>query len=97
VCERVGNSLVMHAVLKPASAKPMVARSPAPPAPTTTASYAWSTTLYDREGEAAFAEEEEYRARLEPKWTSLDDMRGDGEGREAREGKKEEGRGCDAR
>ncbi len=43
VCERVGNSLVMHAVLKPFSARPMAARRPAPPAPTTTASYVWST------------------------------------------------------
>ena len=38
VCERVGNSFVMHAVLKPFSARPMAARRPAPPAPTTTAS-----------------------------------------------------------
>jgi hypothetical protein len=30
-------------VLKPYSAKPMAARRPAPPAPTTTASYVWST------------------------------------------------------
>ena len=36
---RVGNSLVMHAVLRPVSAMPMVARRPEPPAPTTTASY----------------------------------------------------------
>lgn len=46
VCDRVGKSLVMHAVLKPASAHPMAARSPAPPAPTTTASYSWSTSGY---------------------------------------------------
>jgi hypothetical protein len=43
VCERVGNSFVMHAVLKPCSARPMAARRPAPPAPTTTASKVWST------------------------------------------------------
>lgn len=43
VCERVGKSLVMHAVFRPASAQPMAARRPAPPAPTTTASYSWST------------------------------------------------------
>ena len=42
VCERVGKSLVMHAVLRPCSDKPMAARRPAPPAPTTTASYSWS-------------------------------------------------------
>jgi len=38
VCERVGKSFVMQAVLKPFSARPMAARRPAPPAPTTTAS-----------------------------------------------------------
>lgn len=46
VCERVGKSLVTHAVLKPASDRPNAARSPAPPAPTTTASNSWSTTGY---------------------------------------------------
>ena len=35
VCERVGNTLVMQAVFKPASAQPSVARRPDPPAPTT--------------------------------------------------------------
>jgi hypothetical protein len=35
---RVGNTLVMHAVLSPASALPIVARRPEPPAPTTTTS-----------------------------------------------------------
>ena len=35
---RVGKTLVMHAVLSPLSAMPMVARRPLPPAPTTTAS-----------------------------------------------------------
>ena len=44
VCERVGNSFVIHAVLKPRLARPKAALSPAPPAPTTTASYSWSTT-----------------------------------------------------
>jgi len=39
VWERVGNSLVMHAVVNPASDRPVAARRPAPPAPTTTASY----------------------------------------------------------
>lgn len=39
----------MHAVLKPASARPNAARRPAPPAPTTTASYSWSMTGYLRE------------------------------------------------
>ena len=38
VCERVGNTFVMQAVLRPASAQPSVARRPAPPAPTTTTS-----------------------------------------------------------
>ncbi len=38
----VGNNFDMHAVLKPASARPNAARSPAPPAPTTSASYSWS-------------------------------------------------------
>ena len=38
VCERVGNTLVMQAVFRPASAQPSVARRPAPPAPTTTTS-----------------------------------------------------------
>lgn len=46
VCERVGKSLVTQAVLKPASDRPKAARSPAPPAPTTTASNSWSTTGY---------------------------------------------------
>ena len=43
VWERVGKSFVTQAVLKPASAAPMAARKPAPPAPTTTTSYVWST------------------------------------------------------
>ncbi len=38
VCERVGNTLVMQAVRRPASLQPTTARSPAPPAPTTTTS-----------------------------------------------------------
>jgi hypothetical protein len=45
VCERVGNSFVIQAVLRPASANPNVARKPAPPAPMTIASYWWSTTV----------------------------------------------------
>ena len=43
VCDLVGNSLVMQAVLNPSSTRPKAALSPAPPAPTTTASYVWST------------------------------------------------------
>jgi hypothetical protein len=43
VCERVGNTFVMHAVRNPAWEQPTVARSPAPPAPTTTTSKVWST------------------------------------------------------
>lgn len=39
VCDRVGNSLEIQAVLNPASAKPKAARKPAPPAPMTMASY----------------------------------------------------------
>ena len=39
---RVGNTLVMQAVLKPLLAMPKVARRPAPPAPTTTTSYSCS-------------------------------------------------------
>ena len=35
---RVGNTLVMQAVLRPLGVMPSVARSPAPPAPTTTTS-----------------------------------------------------------
>ena len=46
VCERVGNSFEMHAVLNPSSTSPNAARSPAPPAPTTTASYVWSIIVY---------------------------------------------------
>jgi len=42
VCDRVGKSFEMQAVLKPASARPKAARRPAPPAPTTMASYSWS-------------------------------------------------------
>jgi hypothetical protein len=38
VCDRVGNTLVMQAVRKPASLAPTTARKPAPPAPTTTTS-----------------------------------------------------------
>ena len=38
VCERVGNTLVTQAVRSPACEQPTVARSPAPPAPTTTTS-----------------------------------------------------------
>ena len=47
----------MQAVLKPASARPNAARRPAPPAPTTTASYSWSMTGYLREmnPDASFA------------------------------------------
>jgi hypothetical protein len=36
---RVGNTLVMQAVFSPSCVAPRVARSPAPPAPTTTTSY----------------------------------------------------------
>lgn len=46
VCERVGKSFVIQAVLKPCSARPIAARRPAPPAPTTTASKSWSTIGY---------------------------------------------------
>ena len=45
VCERVGNTLVTQAVLSPASAQPSVARSPAPPAPMTTTSKEWVSTI----------------------------------------------------
>ena len=46
VCDRVGNNFVMHAVFKPCSDRPIAARRPAPPAPTTTASYSWSMIVY---------------------------------------------------
>ena len=46
VCDLVGKSFEIHAVLKPASDRPNAALNPAPPAPTTTASYVWSTTSY---------------------------------------------------
>lgn len=46
VCDLVGKSFVMQAVLNPASERPNAARRPAPPAPTTTASNSWSTTGY---------------------------------------------------
>jgi hypothetical protein len=42
VWERVGNTLVMQAVRRPAWLQPTVARKPAPPAPTTTTSKVWS-------------------------------------------------------
>ena len=42
VCERVGKTLVMHAVRSPSSLAPRTARKPAPPAPTTTTSKVWS-------------------------------------------------------
>src|SRR5260370_39545342 len=45
---RVGNPIVMQAVVKPASTAPWVARKPAPPAPTTTTSNVWSMNLYAR-------------------------------------------------
>lgn len=38
VWDRVGNNLVTQAVLNPCDASPKAALSPAPPAPTTTAS-----------------------------------------------------------
>ena len=38
VCERVGKTLLIAAVRKPASEQPTTARKPAPPAPTTTTS-----------------------------------------------------------
>ena len=47
VCDLVGNSFVTQAVLKPASAQPMAALRPAPPAPTTRASYSWSTVVIE--------------------------------------------------
>jgi len=37
VWDRVGNNFEMHAVFRPASARPTEARRPAPPAPTTRA------------------------------------------------------------
>ena len=42
VCERVGKTFVTQAVRRPACEQPTVARSPAPPAPTTTTSNVWS-------------------------------------------------------
>src|SRR4029453_10936138 len=39
---RVGNTLVMQAVFRPAATIPSVARSPAPPAPRTMTSNSWS-------------------------------------------------------
>lgn len=42
VWDLVGKSFEIQAVLKPASARPKAARRPAPPAPTTIASYSWS-------------------------------------------------------
>src|SRR5438105_9803098 len=48
VCERVGNTLLMQAVRRPALLQPTTARSPAPPAPTTTTSYVWSSIGYAR-------------------------------------------------
>jgi len=42
----VGKSLVTQAVLKPLLARPKAALRPAPPAPTTTASYWWSMMGY---------------------------------------------------
>ena len=42
----VGKSFVTTAVLNPCSLKPIPARNPAPPAPTTTASYSWSTEFH---------------------------------------------------
>jgi hypothetical protein len=38
VCERVGNTLLMQAVRRPASLQPTTARRPEPPAPITTTS-----------------------------------------------------------
>ena len=38
VCERVGKTLEMQAVFRPAAAQPSAARRPEPPAPTTTTS-----------------------------------------------------------
>src|ERR1043165_720872 len=46
VCERVGKTLVMQAVLRPASLQPSVARSPAPAAPPTPTSKVWSMKGY---------------------------------------------------
>ena len=42
VWERVGKTLEMQAVRRPACEQPTVARRPAPPAPTTTTSKVWS-------------------------------------------------------
>src|SRR5690606_17040452 len=47
VCERVGKTLVMHAVFRPLCASPKVARRPAPPAPTTIMSDWCSVMGYD--------------------------------------------------
>jgi hypothetical protein len=44
VCERVGYSFEITAVLTCSDAS-MAARSPAPPAPTITASYVWLTVI----------------------------------------------------
>ena len=43
---RVGNTLVIQAVVKPSAARPKVARSPAPPAPTTITSYSCCIKSY---------------------------------------------------
>ena len=46
VWDLVGKSFETQAVLNPCSTRPKAARRPAPPAPTTTASKVWSTTVY---------------------------------------------------
>jgi len=45
VWDLVGNSFEIQAVLNPASERPNAALNPAPPAPTTIASYSWSITV----------------------------------------------------
>lgn len=49
VWDLVGNSFVITAVLNPSATRPKAARRPAPPAPTTTASYVWSIMGYSFE------------------------------------------------
>lgn len=46
VCDLVGKSFDIHAVLKPNSDNPNAALKPDPPAPTTQQSYSWSIIVY---------------------------------------------------
>src|SRR5690606_23193958 len=82
VCERVGKTLVMHAVFRPLCASPKVARRPAPPAPTTIMSYwcsvmGYADVIAGSRGKGDAGDRIQRGDGAQPAEEAVEDMRGD--------------------